>query len=414
MQVKKRDGRVAKFNVALIEDAIKKASQAAGFTEYEAYNISKEIGDKVISKIAHTNKEVLAVEDIQNITENTLMCSSKKAIAKKYIEYRHERDIVRKEKDQYAKIGIDITSGEDTESQRENSNVPRGTITTQTEMIKRLYAKKFANDFLIPSRFKQAHNRGEIHIHDADALIVKNFNCCLMDYPSMLEQGFQLGNKWIEKPHTILTAMNVLVQMVQVQSNLQHGGLTLQSLDIHMADYVRGAFRRYFKMALEDVRGFDDDDIKVVEEKYSPVDPENESLVAPGNYGREVEIALKRTKQEVYKACKLLSYQLNTLQVRGESSPFVTIGYGLATDWAGRMIQHCILDERVDEFNRSGVQEFPKHLFAVKKGINFNKEDPNYDIFKKAIKTSTLTCYPDYIFPENQEKHTGGSAFYMG
>lgn len=180
---------------------------------------------------------------------------------------------------------------------------------------------------------------------------------------------------------------------------------------MHLAKYIYGSFKKYFKEALEDVRDYSDKEVEGIFECYN-INPINEHLIR--DFKREVEIASNKTEKETYKACKLLSYQLNTLQVRGESSPFVTIGYGTATDWAGRLLQKCLLKERIDEFKRSGVQEFPKHLFSVRDGVNLNKEDVNYDIFKEAVSVASQTCYPDFIFPENQEYHTGGSAYYMG
>lgn len=400
----KRDGLEKNFDITCIEEAIKKAAIAA----------AKEINDfdDIISKITNKlNKEKMTVEEIQEVIEHTLMVSKYKDVAKKFIEYRHERDLARQSKSEWATLGIDIITGADTESQRENSNVPRDTVTTKIEMIKRLYSKKFVNDFILPQKFKEAHNKGIIHIHDLGDNIIKVHNCMLLDYPFMLKNGFQLGNKWIETPSTILTAMNVLVQMVQVESHVQFGGLTLGWIDEHLAEYIYGSFEKYFKDALEDVREYTEQEINQVFECFN-IRPDDEKLLA--DFKKEVDIAIKKTEKEVYKACKLLSYQLNTLQVRGESSPFVTIGYGTATDWAGRLLQKSLLQERIDEFWRSGVQDFPKHLLAVRSGVNLNPEDPNYDIFKQAVAVASKTCYPDFIFPENQEFHTGGSAYYMG
>lgn len=399
LKVIKRDGREADFDSRLIYEAIIGANY---------YTEDKVDLDSIVIKVTNklVGKDVVKVCEIQDAVEHALMVSKYKATAKKYIEYRSERDRVRETKNKWAKIGIDITSGEDTESQRENSNVPRGTVTTQVEMIKRLYSKEFANEFILPTKYKEAHTVGDIHVHDSAELMTKVFNCALIDYKYMFDNGFQLGNKWIEKPKTLITAMNVLVQVVQVQATLQFGGITLESVDEHLGEYVLGSFKKHFYNAIEDL------EIEFNSMEGMELHPDDEILKS--NFPKLVSIATRHTKQEVYKACKLLSYQLNTLQVRGESSPFVTIGYGTATTWEGRLLQECILQERLDEFDKSGVQEFPKHLFSVRSGVNLNKEDTNYDIYKKAMKTSAKTCYPDYIFPENQETHTGGSAYYMG
>jgi ribonucleoside-triphosphate reductase (formate) len=386
IKVQKRDGRDVEFDPRLIYTAIFKAAKSCNYVDDECHSISTLTQEKVLSKI---KGEVVTVEEIQDLVEKTFMVSKYKGIAKEFITYRHERSRVRDEKSSYVKMGLDILDGSDIESQRENSNVPRDSMLTKLEIIKRSYHKKIANDFILPEKYKYAHDSGDIHIHDCDAIVSKFFNCCLMDYPFMFENGFQLGNKFIEKPNTILTAMNVLVQMVQVQSNLQFGGLTLADVDVHLGQFVEGSYNKYIEDALEDL------ETEVITDKIK-------------------RIALKKTKRDVYRACKLLSYQLNTLQVRGESSPFVTITYGQSTTPFGRMIQECILQERLDEFDKSGVQAFPKHQFITKIGINLAPEDPNYDIFKLANRTSARTCYPDYIFPDNQLKHTGGSASYMG
>ncbi|CAM0104282.1 NrdD-like anaerobic ribonucleotide reductase larg e subunit [Vibrio phage 184E37-3b] len=388
MKVTKRDGLKQEFNTKKIFNAVQSAATSVGYNDYQSYNIADQITTKVIFKLTHKD-ENLEVDLIHDTVERILMLSKYKDVAKHYIAYRSERNRIREEKSSYVQMGLDILDGTDTESQRENSNVPRDSTLTKLEIIKRNYHKKIANDFILPERFKLAHESGDIHIHDLDSVVTKNFNCCLMDYPFMLENGFQLGNKWIETPTTILTAMNVLVQMVQVQSNLQHGGLTLADLDVHLEQFIKGSYDKYINDALEDLE---------VDEVTHKV----------------VSIALKKTKREVYRACKLLSYQLNTLQVRGESSPFVTITYGSSTTPFGRILQQCLLEERLAEFDKSGVQAFPKHQFITRVGVNLNPEDPNYDIFKLANKTSARTCYPDYIFPDNQLKHSGGAASYMG
>ncbi len=403
--VVKRDGEEVAADVHSIEMAIANAASESG----EILD-AEVLADKAMSKF---KGDSATVEEAQDQVVRTLMTSKFKKTAECYVAYRTERSARREEKSEWAKMGIDITTGSDSESQRENSNVPRGSVTTQVEMIKRLYTKKFALDFILPKRFKKAHESGDIHIHDCAELITKVPNCCLMHYPFMLENGFQLGNKWIEEPTTILTTMNILVQCVQVQSNLQFGGLTLQDLDVHLAKYITGSFHKHLIEEFEDHgEGNDLAHLKILIKEYGL------SLVPDHNafclYKDEVAIALKRTRKEVYKACKLLGYQLNTLQIRGESSPFVTISYGSATDWAGRMLQEEILRERRDEFDRSGVQEFPKQMFVVRKGVNLEEGDPNFDIMQSAIETSAKTCYPDHIFPENQELHTGGSATYMG
>ena len=384
-EIIKRDGTTDTFDSKRIYKAVWNAAQEIeGIVPEEvAQMVTEKVGAKVV------RDKITSVEAIQKEVEHVLLCSKYKSVGVAYIQYRHDRDQVREEKSQWVSLGLDVINDADTDSQRENSNVPRDSVTTKVEMIKRGYCKKIATDFIVPKSFQKHHNSGDIHIHDMDAVVSKVQNCMLFDYPYMFENGFQLGNKWIEKPNTILTAMNVLVQMVQVQSNLQFGGLTLADLDVHMSQFIKGSYDKYLEEALEDL-------------EVTEITPRIE------------KIAMRKTKRECYRAAKLLGYQLNTLQVRGESSPFVTITYGKATNWEGQLLQEMILQERWDEFHKSGVVEFPKHQFITQEGVNFNPEDVNYYLFQKAIKTSAKSCYPDFIYPRNQIAITGGAASYMG
>ncbi|AUR84698.1 anaerobic ribonucleoside-triphosphate reductase [Vibrio phage 1.063.O._10N.261.45.C7] len=388
MKVVKRDGTFQEFDTKRIFNAVHSAALSVGYFKEDADIVADTVTTKVVFAITCSD-EGITVEEVQNKVEQVLMPSKWKDVAKCYIAYRSNRDRVREEKSSYVQMGLDVLRGRDLESQKENCNLPRDSMATKLEVIKRNYHKKIANEFVLPEKFRKLHDTGDLHIHDVDSIISKYFNCCLMDYPAMFELGFQLGNKWIDTPNTILTAMNVLVQMVQVQSNLQFGGISLADIDVHLTKFIEGSYNIYITDALEDLG---------LEEVTDYVE----------------NIATRKTEREVYRAAKLLSYQLNTLQVRGESSPFVTITYGSATSKFGRMIQKAVLQERLDEFERSGVQAFPKHQFILEEGVNLNPEDVNYDIFQLAMKTSAKTCYPDWIFPENQRKHTGGNASYMG
>ena len=156
--IKKRDGSLVDFDINRVIQAVFKAFKQTG----------KDPGDYPLSIGMVTQQQNLkSVEEIQTFVENQLMMIDHD-VARNYITYRYEHDTARKQKNEWAKLGIDIITGTDTESQRENSNVPRDTVTTKVEVIKRLYSKKFVSDFILPEKFKKAHDNSEIHIHDVE------------------------------------------------------------------------------------------------------------------------------------------------------------------------------------------------------------------------------------------------------
>lgn len=394
--ITKRNGKVVPFDTLRISNALDKV-----FTEIKEEISTNDKTEVVLTALAHlVGHKDLGVEQIQDVVVLSLMEKGYYNAALAYTQYRTKHNYARQEKDVFAKQGLDILEDRDTQSQRDNANVPRNTMSSKIEIMKRLNSKRLALEYIVPKAFKEAHERGEIYVHDMDAVITKHFNCCNADYPNMLKGGFQMGNKFIEEPSLIETTMNVLVQAIQCQSTNQFGGLSIIDLDIHLAKYIEENHRRNVQ------------DIIDYENARFQAHPLSTSVLDDTAFIEKM--AWAKTKKQMYKACRLLSYQINTLSVRGESSPFVTITYGKGTGKYERLIQQSILEERFNECSANGVQEFPKHQFNVDSKINAYPGTPNYDLFQLACKVSAMSCYPDFIFPENQLLHTGGSAGYMG
>lgn len=118
--------------------------------------------------------------------------------------------------------------------------------------------------------------------------------------------------------------------------------------------------------------------------------------------------AKRRTKKDIYDALQTLEYQVNTLYSTQGQTPFVTVGFGLGTNWLEREIQKDILKIRIDGLGKEKrTAIFPKLVFTIKKGLNLHPGDPNYDIKELAVECATKRMYPDILSYDMIKKLTG-------
>ena len=371
-QVIKRDGVVAQFDNNRIYLAIQKAANAASQT---IENI-EDLVSKITSKFE--GKEQVTVEDIQSAVEHTLLVSKYKETAKKYIEYRHERDIFREGNGKLLKDiqqFLDRTSDEFT---NENSNKDSLAVNTHRDLIAGIVSKHYAVTQLMPKDVATAHKQGFIWQHDTDYYVSPLTNCCLINYPDMLENGFKIGDAEIEKPKSIGVATTILTQIVQAVASSQYGGSTLSHIDTHLAPYVELSYNKLLKLALEG---------KISEDFIS------EAL-----------------EKEVYDAMQTFLYQVNSLTTTNGQAPFVSISLGLEQSEFGKMITRNYLKVHKEGVGKNKVTPvFPKVIFFLQEGINLNKNDPCYDLKQIAIDCAVERIYPDWVSLPLNKKVTGAN-----
>ena len=108
--------------------------------------------------------------------------------------------------------------------------------------------------------------------------------------------------------------------------------------------------------------------------------------------------AMAMTEKEVYQAVEGMYHNLNTLQSRsGCQLPFTSINYGTCTLPEGRMVIKAILDvsiEGLGALHRTSI--FPCGIFQSMEGVNRKPDDPNYDLFRLALKSTATRLYPNY------------------
>jgi ribonucleoside-triphosphate reductase (formate) len=382
----KRDGCRVPFNTQRIKEAILGAAQSVDEVDVEAMNeaYAASVADGVLSQFLSV--EEVEIHAIQDAVENHLMVGPHKAVARAYIEYRHDRDIARDKKSLLNNEIRGLIEQSNASLLNENANKDSKVIPTQRDLLAGIVAKHYAKQHLLPRDIVMAHEQGDIHYHDLDySPFFPMFNCMLIDLDGMLTHGFKMGNAEIDTPKSISTATAVTAQIIaQVASHI-YGGTTINRIDEVLAPYVTVSYEKHLSVAIE----------------WGIADPE--------------AFARSRTDKECYDAFQSLEYEVNTLHTANGQTPFVTFGFGLGTSWESRLIQQSILSNRIAGLGKNRkTAVFPKLVFAIKDGLNHKQDDPNYDIKTLALECASKRMYPDILNYDKVVEITGSFKTPMG
>lgn len=418
----KRDGRRVLFNQDKIFNALNSAAKAVGKEDEEKI---EEITYLVIEKINDVyKKKVPTVENVQDVIEDILIQQNEPEIAKEYILYRGERTRIRNSKTRLMKTLYDITykDSKDNDIKRENANIDGDTAMGVMLKYGSEAAKEFYLNQMINPRFAKAHQSGDIHIHDLDFYSL-TMTCCQIDLIDLFKGGFSTGDGYIREPNSIRSYASLACIAIQANQNDQHGGQSIPNFDYAMALGVRKSYKKNFIRNLYKVLDVLYDDVdkdelkKMVNEvedatcaismKKSLFDEKIKErllqLYPEMDIERIYNKVIKDTYNDTYddslQAMEALIHNLNTMHSRaGAQVPFSSINYGTDTSLEGRMVVDTMLEATLRGLGNGETPIFPIQIFKVKEGINYNPGDPNYDLFKKAIKTSGKRLFPNFSF----------------
>ncbi|MCX9645754.1 anaerobic ribonucleoside-triphosphate reductase, partial [Vibrio cholerae] len=377
----KRDGSKAPFNRDRIQAAVESAAEHAD-QEIAIYALNVALAVELKLR----DYDEVHITEIQTLVENELMQGPYKALARSYIEYRHDRDVAREKQSKLTKEIEGLIQESNADLLNENANKDGKVIPTQRDLLAGIVAKHYAKTRILPRDVVQAHESGDIHYHDLDyAPFFPMFNCMLIDLKGMLTHGFKMGNAEIDTPKSISTATAVTAQIIaQVASHI-YGGTTINRIDEVLAPYVTASYEKHLEIARE----------------WDIHSPE--------------AFAKARTEKECYDAFQSLEYEVNTLHTANGQTPFVTFGFGLGTSWESRLIQQSILKNRIAGLGKNRkTAVFPKLVFAIKDGLNHKTEDPNYDIKQLALECASKRMYPDILNYDKVVEVTGSFKTPMG
>ena len=387
--IKKRDGRVVKFNKNKIVNAILRAfedvdGEVSDYAIEKANNIANFIGEK--------NEDILTVEQIQDLVENGLMSTKRKDVARSYIRYRQERERVRK----WNSKMMDMMSSklEATNIENQNANVDEHSFGGRKGEAESVIFKQYALDNLMSEKSRTNHLNNEVYIHDLDNYAVGMHNCLSVPFDDLLANGFNTRQTDVRPANSVNTAFQLVAVIFQLQSLMQFGGVSATHLDWTMVPYVRKSFRKHF---IDGMKYVEQLDFNEVNEKTKAEDMSIESQQYK-HWFKAYKYAYDMTIKETQQAVEGMYHNLNTLQSRsGNQLPFTSINYGTCTLPEGRMVIKALLEgsiKGVGKLHKTPI--FPCGIFQCMKGVNREKGDPNYDLFKLALESTARRLYPNY------------------
>ena len=391
--VTKRDGREKRFNPNNIYSAIKRAFIGV---DGEVNDDAEIIINRIVNQISELNKDKISVEEIQNIIENKLMQSSRKDVAKAYILYRNERTKVREKNSKLIKSVSEKLMA--TNVQNQNANVDEKSFGGRMGEANDTVMKQYALDYCMSEMAKNNHLNNEIYIHDLNSYAVGMHNCLSIPFDKLLANGFNTRQTDVRPAQSINTAFQLVAVIFQLQSLQQFGGVSATHLDWTMVPYVRKSFYKHYIDGLKYI----DSKAKGSEIKLSLSKNEAANISIDDkkiyNHSMSYEYAMDMTIKEVYQAVEGLYHNLNTLQSRsGNQLPFTSINYGTCTLPEGRMVTKALLEVSIKGIGRlHKTSIFPCGIFQCMNGVNRKQEDPNYDLFQLALKSTAQRLYPNY------------------
>ncbi len=427
--VKKRDGRVVLYNDDKIAQAILKAMQAANEGDATQAAIIAQIVGKTLEE--KCGFEPPLIEQIQDTVEHEMMRAGFEEAAKKYILYRAQRTRIREANTSLMKTIDEITTVDAriSDMKRDNANIDGNTAMGSMLQIGTAGAKAYNALNLLTPEQAEAYTNGDIHIHDFDFYALTT-TCCQIDLIKLFEGGFSTGHGFLREPKSIASYAALAAIAIQSNQNDQHGGQGVPNFDYAMAKGVEKTFAKAYltrlQFALEDVllidnakeiasmaieKAAEECGLKAakLEEQEDKFDEIVQNYIlnntaADGDCAKRiVENARKRandqTERETYQAMEGFVHNLNTMHSRaGAQTPFSSINYGTDTTPEGRMVIRNILLATESGLGHGETAIFPIHIFKVKEGVNYNKEDKNYDLFKLSFRVSAKRLFPNYVF----------------
>lgn len=428
--IKKRTGDIVKFNAQKIKDAIKKANMESIDETFSKEQLST-ITNNVIKALK--NLKTPGVEQIQDAVEKVLIAGNFASTAKAYILYRAEHTKLRQAKADLMDIydELTFTKAKDADIKRENANIDADTAMGTMLKYGSEGSKYFITSHILPKDIAVAHMDGDIHIHDMDFYMLTE-TCCQIDLLKLFKNGFSTGHGYLREPNDIRSYAALACIAIQANQNEMHGGQAVPMFDYCMAPGVAKTYRKqyykalgYYFNAMLDMKL---EDASLLCKKIEQSLPIKISMSTADKFGKllvdflpkhqrehnyqeineqttqmahkfAINTAWNETNAATYQAMEAFIHNLNTMNSRaGAQVPFSSINYGTDTSPEGRMAMRNLLLATDAGLGDGETPIFPVQIFKVKEGVNYEKDDPNYDLFRLAMKTSAKRLFPNFSF----------------
>lgn len=427
LKVVKRNGRkLVDFDGTKIAIAIKKGFDSIVNDEDSKYN-EKDIQKvyrsviKRIEKFAKENNKI-KIEEIQDFIEDEMKKNGYEDVYVSFSDYRERRNNSRKlffdEKKTHKFLksieGLGLKTANEDDAKRENANVDGDTAMGTMLQYGSTISKEFAKSYLMKTKFSEAHDDGDIHIHDMDFLAMGTTTCMQIELDRLFKNGFSTGHGYLRRPNDIMSYSALAAIAIQSNQNDQHGGQSIPAFDYYMAPGVLKTFKKQFKQQIFDLLDYSDltsfvnmDKVSSVIDKLNSIELDIEifegfykdSETVYRLFKKSYDSALEKTNRITYQAMEAFVHNLNTMHSRaGAQVPFSSINFGTDTSAEGRMVSENFLLAINEGLGHGETPIFPVSIFKVKEGVNYNKSDKNYDLFKLACKVSAKRLFPNFSF----------------
>ncbi len=444
LQVVKRNGKKVEFNASKIAIAIKKAFDeiierqidddgVAKYSEKDMQKVFQDVLDRIEKE--YKDKDKIKIEEIQDLIETSLKAKKYEDVYKCFSDYRERRaqsraaftDDNKTHKFLKTLEGLALKSAAEDDAKRENGNIDGNSAMGTMLQFGSNVSKEFAKAYLIKKKFADAHDDGDIHIHDMDFNAMGTTTCLQIDLSKLFKGGFSTGHGYLREPNDIMSYSALAAIAIQSNQNDQHGGQSIPLFDYYLAPGVLKTYKKQLKMTLTDLldyAGFTEFiAMKTLEDtisKLTTIDnkledfekfyKDNEPLKRL--FSMALDKALAKTDRITYQAMEAFIHNLNTMHSRaGAQVPFSSINFGTDTSPEGRMVMKNYLLSVDAGLGHAETPIFPISIFKVKEGVNYNPEDPNYDLFKLSCKVSAKRLFPNFEFidaPYNLQYYVPG------
>ena len=449
LKVVKRNGKKVDFDTTKVAMAIKKGFDSIcdeeGEKKYTEKDIQK-VYQTVLKKINkdYKSEEKIKIEDIQDLIEAALTKCGYEDVFKSFSEYRdrraQSRQLFSDEKKMHKFLksleGLGLKSANEEDAKRENANIDGNSAMGTMLQYGSTVSKEFAKAYLMKKKYADAHDAGDIHIHDMDFLAMGTTTCMQIDLNKLFKNGFSTGHGHLREPQSINSYSALAAIAVQSNQNDQHGGQSIPAFDFFMAPGVLKTFKKEFKQAIYELLEFTDfisfvnmDKVALAVDKVVSIELEismfesfyKDSVQVKKIFEKAYETALAKTDRATYQAMEAFVHNLNTMHSRaGAQVPFSSVNFGTDTSAEGRMVIKNYLLSVDAGLGKNETPIFPISIFKVKEGVNYNPGDPNYDLFKLSCKVSAKRLFPNFSFmdsPFNAQYYKGDyntEVCYMG
>ena len=431
IKVVKRNGSKVDFNGTKIAMAIKKGFDSIKVTDEEGeesfkYGTSdiQKVYKDVINRIEkdYKEKDKIKIEEIQDIIEDILKKDKYEDVYNSFSEYREKRAQSRaaftenKRSHKFLKTleGLALKTAAEDDAKRENGNIDGNSAMGTMLQFGSNVSKEFAKTYLMKKKFADAHDEGYIHIHDMDFLAMGTTTCMQIDLDKLFKNGFSTGHGHLREPNDIMSYSALAAIAIQSNQNDQHGGQSIPAFDYYLAPGILKTFKKLLKSIIKDYIDLEDINdfinVNTLEKEINKINTIDigvtyfekfykDSELVKRMFEMSIKKALEKTDKRTFQAMEAFVHNLNPMHSRaGAQVPFSSINFGTDTSSEGRMVTKNYMLAAEAGLGHGETPIFPISIFKVKEGVNYNPEDPNYDLFKLSMRVSAKRLFPNWSF----------------